>query len=118
MTKKEMLTLLLKDGDKQKRKNDAPMVCKQIWTESWNSRAPMIAQDMPDYWKFCVNYPANCELCREYIPDDRSGLFCLRWEKTFPSKVKWYEKAEIQIKKTWRKNEKNNEIFKAKTTQF
>ena len=101
MTKKEMLTLLLKDGDKQKRKNDAPMVCKQIWTESWNSRAPMIAQDMPDYWKFCVNYPANCELCREYIP-----------------KVKWYEKAEIQIKKTWRKNEKNNEIFKAKTTQF
>ena len=118
MTKTEMLTLLLKDGDKQRRKKDAPMACKQIRTEIWNSRAPMIAQDMPDYWKFCVNYPATCELCREYIPDDRSGLFCLRWEKTFPGKVKWYEKAEIQIKKTWRKNEKNNEIFKAKTTQF
>ena len=118
MTKKEMLTLLLKDGDKQKRKNDAPMDCIQTRAEGWNGSAPMIAQDMPDYRKFCVNYPANCELCREYIPDDRSGLFCLRWEKTFPDKVKWYEKAEIQIKKTWRKNEKNNEIFKAKTTQF
>ena len=115
MTKKEMLTLLLKDGDKQKRKNDAPMACKHIWTESWNSRAPMFAQDMPDYRKFCASYPANCEQCQEYISDDRSGLFCLRWEKTFPGKVKWYEKAEIQTKNMRRKNEKINEIFKAKT---
>ena len=103
MTKNEMLALLLKDGDKQRRKNDVPMACKQTRTESGNERAPMLAQDMPDYGKFCANYPANCEQCREYISDDRSEQFCLRWERTFPGKVNWYEKAEIQTQNMRRK---------------
>ena len=111
MTNAQMLKLLLQEENRRPGRKFTPHIIPQ-------KGAPMIAQDMPDYGKFCANYPADCELCREYIPDDRSGLFCLRWEKTFPGKVKWYEKAEIQIKKTWRKNEKNNEIFKAKTTQF
>ena len=111
-----MLTLLLKDGDKQQRKNDAPMACKPTWTENWNGSAPILAQDMPDYGKFCANYPAKCEQCHGFISDDRSGFFCLRWERTFPGKVKWYEKAEIQTKNFRRKNEKINEIFKAKNT--
>ena len=80
-----MLKLLLKDEAAGVPSSFVPQIITQ-------EGAPMIAQDMPDYGKFCANYPANCEQCREYISDDRSGQFCLRWEKTFPGKVKWYEK--------------------------
>ena len=111
MTNAEMLKLILKDEAAGVPSSFVPQIITQ-------EGAPMIAQDMPDYGKFCADYLANCELCREYIPDDRSGLFCLRWEKTFPGKVKWYEKGEIQTKNMRRKNEKINEIFKAKNTQF
>ena len=81
MTNAEMLKLLLKD----EAAGVTSSIVLQIITQKG---APMIAQNMPDYGKFCANYPANCEQCREYISDDRSGLFCLRWEKTFPGKVK------------------------------
>ena len=111
MTNAEMLKLLLQEENRRPDRKFTPHIIPQ-------KGAPMIAQDMPDYGKFCADYLANCELCREYIPDDRSGLFCLRWEKTFPGKVKWYEKGEIQTKNMRRKNEKINEIFKAKNTQF
>ena len=93
MTKNEMMTLLLKDGDKHKRKNDVPIDCIQTRAEGWNGSAPMIAQDMPDYAKFCANYPAKCWQCQEYISDDKSSLFCQLWERTFPGKVKWHEKT-------------------------
>ena len=108
MTNVEMLKLLLKDEAAGVPSSFVPQIITQ-------EGAPMIAQDMPDYGKFCANYPANCEQCREYISDDRSGQFCLRWEKTFLGKVKWYEKTEIQTKNMRRKNEKINDIFKAKT---
>ena len=111
MTNAQMLKLLLQEENRRPDRKFTPHIIPQ-------KGAPMIAQDMPDYGKFCADYLANCELCREYIPDDRSGLFCLRWEKTFPGKVKWYEKGEIQTKNMRRKNEKINEIFKAKNTQF
>lgn len=111
MTNAEMLKLLLQEENRRPDRKFTPHIIPQ-------KGAPMIAQDMPDYGKFCADYLANCELCREYFPDDRSGLFCLRWEKTFPGKVKWYEKGEIQTKNMRRKNEKINEIFKAKNTQF
>ena len=109
MTNAEMLKLLLKD-------EAAGVPSRFVLQIITQEGAPMIAADMPDYGKFCANYPANCEQCREYIFDDRSGLFCLRWEKTFPGQVKWYEKGEIQTKNMRRKNEKINEIFEAKTT--
>ena len=89
MTNVEMLKLLLKDEAAGVPSSFVPQIITQ-------EGAPMIAQDMPDYGKFCANYPANCEQCREYISDDRSGLFCLLWEKTFPGKVKWYEKGNEQ----------------------
>ena len=89
MTNVEMLKLLLKDEAAGVPTSFVPQIITQEGT-------PMIAQDMPDYGKLCANYPANCEQCREYLSDDKSGLFCLRWEKTFPSKVKWYEKGNEQ----------------------
>ena len=89
MTNAEMLKLLLQEENRRPDRKFTPHIIPQ-------KGAPMIAQDMPDYGKFCANYPADCEKCREYISDDRSGLFCLLWEKTFPGKVKWYEKGNEQ----------------------
>ena len=89
MTNAQMLKLLLQEENRRPGRKFTPHIISQ-------KGAPMIARDMPDYGKFCANYPADCEQCREYLSDDRSGLFCLLWEKTFPGKVKWHEKGNEQ----------------------
>ena len=99
MTNAEMLKLLLQEENRRPGRKFTPHIIPQ-------KGAPMIAQDMPDYGKFCANYPADCEKCREYLSDDRSGLFCLLWEKTFPGKVKWHEKETSKHEKMWGKKVK------------
>ena len=62
MTKKEMLTLLLKDGDKQRRKNDAPMVCKD------DGRINAFANCPPDIAVFLIAEPMKAEAPMDVTP--------------------------------------------------
>lgn len=87
MTKEKLLKLLLKEERRAGRGKFLPKIIER-------NKAPMIAQDMPDYRKFCAGYPADCEQCREYSAEQKNGLFCLLWEKIFSGEVRWHEKGK------------------------